>query len=346
MTGWPPRRKAMWWWRIRNAFPWGRDVCRWPNRTHALRGAVKVFLWDCRRLRKGVEQGGTTAVERLEIDGLIRRGTILPTPQEETNPLARQRTHGGLGCFPLVTLLLGIDLRPAGMPDRCGGALDERVPQELWSLEASVHPGLLAAAFGHRRDPRIFLQCGGGIAFPLCAEGDEQPGGADGACPGEGLAQGASGMVWRALRDGGIKGRDRLQGNAELGDKGLDEHGMRGDHALVDGQGGRGLDGVEALGHNVHRAPVVVAEEGFQRGAPCELRRFAGRPAAQKVAENGGVFVLEPVQHMGERVFQGAREAVGDPPGIRDHAAAVFDELVARAAWDSAAGAAGAGRDG
>ena len=82
---------------------------------------------------------------------------------------------------------------------------------------------------------------------------------------------------------------------------------------------------------HVRRAHVVVAAAGFQRGAPGEWRGFAGRPAAQKVTENMGIFVLEPLQHLGEIVLQGAREAVGNPHCIPDHAAAVFDELVERA---------------
>jgi hypothetical protein len=105
-----------------------------------------------------VDQGGTPAVERIEIDGLIIRGALLPTPKEDTNPLERQSAYSGLMGFPLVALLLVIDPRPEGMPDRCGCPLDERLPQELWTLEAPVHPGLLATAFGHRRDPGIFLQ--------------------------------------------------------------------------------------------------------------------------------------------------------------------------------------------
>ena len=271
------------------------------------------------------------AVERIEIDGLIIRGALLPTPKEDTDPFERQSAHGGLMRFPLVALLLVIDPRPEGMPNRFGCPLDERLPQELWALEAPVHPGLLPAAFGHRRNPRIFLQFGGGgIAFPLFAEGDEQPGGEDGACPWKGLEQGEIGMVMSALRDGVIKGLDCLQGDPELVDKGLDEQGMRGDNTLIGGQGDGGFDGVDALCNNVRRAHVVVAEEGFQRGAPGELHRFEGRPAAQKVTEDVGVFVLEPLEHLREIVLQGAREAVGESYFISDHAAAAFDELVER----------------
>jgi hypothetical protein len=175
-----------------------------------------------------VEQGGTPAVERIEIDGLIIRGALLPTPKEETNPLERQSAYSGLMGFPLVALLLVRDPRPAGMPDRFGGPLDERLPQELWTLEAPVHPGLLAAACGHRRDPGILLQCGGGRrAFSWFAKGGEQPGGEDGTGPGEGLEQGEIGLVLRALRDGVIKGLDGLRGAPELVDEGLDSKSHR-----------------------------------------------------------------------------------------------------------------------
>src|SRR5262245_30515050 len=103
----------------------------------------------------------------------------------------------------LVALLLVVKLRPEGMPDRLRRPFDERVPEELWTLETPVHPGFLAAAFGHRRNPGIFLEFGGGgIAGALFTEGDEQPRGKDGACSGEGLEQGEIGMTLSALRDG------------------------------------------------------------------------------------------------------------------------------------------------
>ena len=147
-------------------------------------------------------------MQRLEIDGLIVRRALLPTPIEDTDPFERQGPHGGLMGFALVALLLVIDLRPEGMPDRFRRPLDKRLPEELGTLEAPVHPGLLAAAFGHRRDPGIFLEFGGGgIAFALFAEGDEQPGGEDGARSWEGLEQGEIGMALGALRDGGVESR-------------------------------------------------------------------------------------------------------------------------------------------
>jgi hypothetical protein len=174
----------------------------------------------------------------MAIDGCSRRGARLPPPQEETTPLARQRAHGGLLRFALVALLRVIDPRPEGRPERCGGPLDARVPRDLGALEAPVPPGLLAAAFGHRRHPRVFWPCGGGRAVAWFAAGDAQPGGDDGTRAWERLGQGAIGVVLGALGAGVRTGLERLPGAPALIDQGLAEQGMGGDHALIGGQGG------------------------------------------------------------------------------------------------------------
>jgi hypothetical protein len=171
-----------------------------------------------------VAQGGPTAVERIEIDGFVIRGALLPTPKEETPPLERSSAHGGLRRFPLVAWLLVIDLRPARRPDGCGGPLDEGLAEALRTLEAPVPPRCLATAFGYWRAPRLFLPgSGGSIACPWCAAGDEQPGGEAGACPGERLAQGDIGRVVRALCAGVSNGLEGLSGDPERVAPGLAE---------------------------------------------------------------------------------------------------------------------------
>src|SRR2546425_1670783 len=72
---------------------------------------------------------------------------------------------------------------------------------------------------------------------------------------------------------------------------------------------------------------MVIAKEGLQGGPPGQLCRFEGGPAAQKVTENTGIFILKPLQHLREIVLQGTGEAVRDPHFISDHTAPVFDEL-------------------
>jgi hypothetical protein len=205
---------------------------------------------------------------------------VLPTPIENTDPFERQGAHGGLRRVALVTLLLIVDLGPEGMSNRLCGPLHERVPEELWTLETPVHPGFLAAAFGHRCDPGIFLQGGGGrIPFAWLPEGDQEAGRKDGSRAGEGLKQGEIGMMLGALRDGMIKGLDRVQSHAKLTDQGLDEQGIGGDDTFISGQGSRGFDGVNARGEHGFHTHMVVAKEGFQGGprASCAALRVGQR---------------------------------------------------------------------
>ena len=158
----------------------------------------------------------------LEIDGLIVRRALLPAPREDADPCECQCPYGGRMGLALVALLLVVHLRPERMPDRLRRPCDERLPEELWTLETPVHPGLLAAPFSHRRNPGLLLEFGGrGRACALLAESDEQPWGEDGARSWEGLEQGEIGMALRALRDGGVEIGDSLQGDPELGDEGL-----------------------------------------------------------------------------------------------------------------------------
>jgi hypothetical protein len=177
-------------------------------------------------------------MQRLEIDRLIVRRALLPAPIQDADPFEGQGPYGGLMGLALVALLLVVPLCPEGMPDRLRRPFDKRLPEELGTLEAPVHPGLLAAPFGHRRDPGILLEVGGGgIAFALFAEGDEQPGGEDGARSWESLAQGEIGMVLRALRDGRVEIGEGLQGDPELGNAGLHQERLGRDDTCIGREG-------------------------------------------------------------------------------------------------------------
>src|SRR5262249_41288052 len=226
--------------------------------------------------------------------------------------------------FALIPLLLVIHLRPERMPDRLRSPFHERLPEELWTLETPVHPGLLAAAFGHRRNAGIFLEfSGGGIACTLFAEGWEQPGGEDGPRAWEGLEQGEIGMALRALRDGGVELGNGLQGDPELSDEGLHQERIGRNDAFISGKGCRRLDGLDTLGDDLGIAHVMLTEEGVESGTAGELNRLEGWPATQEVAEDRGVFLLKPVQHLREIVLQGTGQAVGDPDFVANHATTV-----------------------
>src|SRR5215510_8845729 len=127
-------------------------------------------------------------MKRLEIDGPIVRRALLPAPIQDADPSERQRSYGSLMGLALVALLLVVHLRPEGMPDRLRRPFDERLPEALGTLEAPAHPGFLAAPFGHRREPGLLLEFGGGgIAFALVAKGDQETRSEDGARSWEGL---------------------------------------------------------------------------------------------------------------------------------------------------------------
>ena len=136
-----------------------------------------------------------TVMKRLERDGLLVRGVRLPAPREDADPCERQGPYSGLLGLACFAWRLGVPLRPAGRPDR-RRPCDARVPEALWTREAPVPPGLLAAARGHRRDPGIFLSCGSGSrACAWFAAGDEPPGAQTGPAPGRAWNKGKSG--WR-----------------------------------------------------------------------------------------------------------------------------------------------------
>src|SRR6266571_7217873 len=131
-------------------------------------------------MRQVVQEWCVAAFERLEIDGFIIGGALLPTPIEDADPLEGQGAHGSLVRLALVALLLVVDLGPEGMPCGFSSPLHKRLSQERRTLEAPVDPGLLAAAFRHWRNPRIFLELlGRSEAFPLFTKGHEEARGKD-----------------------------------------------------------------------------------------------------------------------------------------------------------------------
>jgi len=114
-------------------------------------------------------------MERLERGRRIVREALLPTAREDTDPCEGQGAPSRLVRFALVALLLGIDVGPEGMPERCRGPCHARVSEEGRTLQAPVHPGLRATAFRDRCDARIFLAClGRGEACSLGTEGHEE----------------------------------------------------------------------------------------------------------------------------------------------------------------------------
>ncbi len=134
-------------------------------------------------------------------------------------------------------------------------------------------------------------------------------------------------MALGVLRNSVVEVRDGLQGHAELADEGLGQEGIGGDDALIGGQRRSALDGLDALIDDVGVADMVRPEEALQGGAARELCGLEGWPLGEKIAEDGRVFVVKPLQDMRKVVFQGAAETVRDAHFVAHEAAAMFDEL-------------------
>jgi hypothetical protein len=148
------------------------------------------------------------------------------------------------------------------------------------------------------------LECsGGGVALPRFAEGDEEARGKDRPGAWQAGKPGEVGMALGAWRHGLVEVGNRVQEDPELGDESLDHEGMGGDHALIGRQWRRALDGLAARVDDVGVAHVMGAEEALEGGTARQLGGFQGWPWGKEVTEEGGVFILTPLQGVRERVF-------------------------------------------
>jgi hypothetical protein len=93
--------------------------------------------------------------------------------------------------------------------------------------------------------------------------------------------------VWR---NGMVESVDGLPGDTELADKSLNQEDSGGDDALIAGQWGGALEGLDALGDAVGIAYMRGAAEGLEGGAARQRGGFEGRPWGEEVAADGGVF--------------------------------------------------------
>ena len=134
-------------------------------------------------------------------------------------------------------------------------------------------------------------------------------------------------MALGVLYNGVVEGVDGLQGDAELADKSLNQEGSGGDDALIGGQWGGALDGLDALVDDVGVAHMMGAEEALEGGAARQLGCFEGRPLGEEIAEDGGVFVVEPLEDVREVVLQGTGKAIREAHFVADQTAAMFDKL-------------------
>ena len=279
-----------------------------------------------------VKEWCATAFERLEIDRCIIRRALLPTPLEEAKPFEGQGAHGRLVRLALIALLLGVDLRLEGMPERGRGPFHARVSEARRTRPAPVPPGFFAAACRHRCDTRIFLEFRSrGLAFPLCATGPAEAGSKDGPGAWQGRKQGAVGLALGAVRNGVVAVCNRRHSDTEWDDEGWYQEGSGDDDAVIRGQRHRTLDGLAAGRDDVSLAHVVGTAKALQGGATREVGGFEGGPAAEQGAKARRIFLLKPLQDGREGVFQRTGQAMRASDFVTDQAPAMFDEWSQRA---------------
>jgi hypothetical protein len=215
---------------------------------------------------------------------------------------------------------------PAGVPDGVGSPLPERVSQARGALEAPVHPGCVATAFGHRRDTGVcWERSRGGVAVAWFAAGGAESGREDGASAWQGVQPGAGGRALGAVGHGVVAVVDGWHGDAELAAQGVHQEGRGGDAPRLGGQGCGARAGLEALVQDVGVAPRLGAEDAREGRAARERHGVAGRPLGEAVADEGGVCVVAPWADLGAVVVQGTGEASRETYVVADQTTARCD---------------------
>ena len=152
--------------------------------------------------------------------------------------------------------------------------------------------------------PRTLACSGGRQACALLPNGDAEAGSEARASAWEELAQGEGRRALSGRCASAVAVLNHVPGDTAWTDEGLPEQGL-GAMRPASGVKGGSLDGIEALCHNVCRAPVGLAQEGLQGRAAGAWHRFAGGPAAAPVTKQERVLVLQPVERLGGKSFSG-----------------------------------------
>ncbi len=142
------------------------------------------------------EEWRTALPQGVEVDTLVVSRSGLPAAVEDPYPLERQCPDGGLIRTALCSLLPVVGARPERFFDGLARPFDEGLAQEFRALPAPVHPALLAAALGDRRDAGVLLQFISALeALTLLAECSQQARRQMRTCSGQAVNRSKSGSV-------------------------------------------------------------------------------------------------------------------------------------------------------
>jgi hypothetical protein len=273
------------------------------------------------------DQGCTSPHQGVERRGFVGGGLGVPAAREDTDPLARQGAGRGLMGTALSPLLGIVGTRPERMAEGCAGPCHEGLAKTLRALESPVDPARLPAAFSDGGHARILLELrGGGIACTWFATGDEETRGEDGSGAWERLKAGAVGMGGGQLGQGVVNVLEGRHSGTELGHQGPDAADVGPDDARIGRERHGRWNRLKAL-RDEACVPMVLAKAARQGGTAGQVDGFEGRPLAETITEDGGVFVGAPGQDLREVMFQGARETVAQTDLVLPQAPAACHAL-------------------
>src|ERR1700674_2177400 len=111
-----------------------------------------VFQTEFHRVRRSV------FLQSQNVACLIIGDAVLPAAEEDAEPFERKGSHGTVVRLVSFALLVIKGPRPSRFSGRQPGPFVKRLAQELRTGPAPVHPFLLAATLGDRRNAGIALE--------------------------------------------------------------------------------------------------------------------------------------------------------------------------------------------
>jgi len=275
-----------------------------------------------------LEEGGGSFAQSVEVGGFMVGGAVCPTAMEDANPFEGEGADGGMVFLAAFDLLLVEGASPDAVTGGVVCELMEGLSQEGGTGPSPVYPGGVAAAFGDRSDPAVFLEvlCAS-EAGAIGAEGYEKSWGDDFAGTGEVSEEGGVGMGVDEVANGAVVCLEWIEEGAELCDEHVDLEDVGLDDGVVGGEGGGLLDDPDALLDEVGSSTGVAIVE-FAHGLGVDgLDVVKGGPLGKEIAGETRV-KPSPDEFDGLREIglEGGAEGVCEGLLLVDGLASVLDE--------------------
>lgn len=209
-----------------------------------------------------------SALQRLEVLGLVIESPVLPTAEEDAYPLEGESAQCALVRSAASALLRVEGSGPEGARNGLSRPFDEGLTQEGWARETPVHPMAIAAALGDGRDACVALQVlGVAVAVSVFAERAQQARRECLCSTRKRCEDSIVGESGAELGDASVVLSDRREQWPKLGDESLHAQRRWQNDAGVGGERDGGFDRLDALLDASGGAYIVLNKEGAQRVA-------------------------------------------------------------------------------